>query len=97
MATMQADVTVTGIKRFKGEIEGKAFDSFKAFIQEKLDDSKGNAKGFGTVEYSLGTSDQFDMWKHLDFPVKAQATYDIVAHGGSAKIVITNLVPTKKA
>lgn len=87
------DVTVTGIKSFKGEIEGKKFDSFKVFIQIQLDESKGTAKGFATEEFNAGMSEEFDKWKHLPFPLQATATFQMVTSGKVTKMQVTRVMP----
>lgn len=86
-------VTVTGIKRFKGEVEGKNYDSFKLFVQVPLDDSKGTAKGYATEEFNAGDSTEYDKWKHLTFPLEADATYQMVTTGKMTKIQIADVKP----
>jgi hypothetical protein len=86
-------VTVTGIKRFKGEVDGKNYDSFKVFVQVALDESKGTAKGFATEEFNAGESSEYDKWKHLPFPLEADATYQMVTTGKMTKIQIVDVKP----
>lgn len=87
------EVTVTGIKQFKGEVEGKAYDSFKVFVQVALDDSRGTAKGFATEEFNAGLSAEFDRWKHLPFPIVADATFQMVTSGKATKMQIVDVKP----
>lgn len=91
------DVFVTGIKQFKGEVDGKSYDSFKVFVQIQLDESKGTAKGYATEEFNAGTSAEFDKWKHLPFPVKAQADFEMVTTGKLSKMLIVSVRPISKA
>lgn len=91
------EVTVTGIKSFKGEIDGKKFDSFKVFVQVSLDESKGTAKGFATEEFNAGESSEFDKWKHLPFPLLADATFQMVTSGKVTKMQIVSVEPRKVA
>lgn len=90
-------VTVTGIKRFKGEVDGKNYDSFKVFIQVQLDESKGTAKGFATEEFNAGDSSEFDRWSHLPFPLEADATFQMVTSGKVTKMQIVNVKPRQIA
>lgn len=89
------EVTVTGIKQFKGEVDGKHYDSFKVFVQVALDESKGTAKGFATEEFNAGASAEFDRWKHLPFPLKAEATFQMVTSGKVSKMQIVEVKPLK--
>jgi uncharacterized protein (DUF2141 family) len=90
-------VTITGIKKFKGEVEGKVYDSFKVFASVSLDESRGNAKGYASEEYNVGSSDEYDKWVHLDFPVLADATFEITTTGKASKMSIKAIKPVKKA
>jgi hypothetical protein len=49
-------VKVVGVKWFKGNIDGKDFDNGTAYIEEKLDDRRGTAKGYASTAYKLGSS-----------------------------------------
>lgn len=89
------EVVVTGIKRFKGEVDGKNYDSFKVFVQVALDESKGTAKGFATEEFNAGDSSEFDKWSHLAFPLKADATFQMVTSGKVTKMQIVSVMPRK--
>lgn len=92
-----AEVTVTGIKRSKGNFEGTAYDSTKFYIATDLDDSKGNSKGAATTEYSMGLSDEYDKWSHLTFPFVAVAEMEIVTSGKVTKIALVALKPKSMA
>lgn len=88
-------VVVTGIKRSVGEFEGRKFDSTKIYVQVDLDDSKGNAKGFATAEYGIGTSAEFEHYQHLPFPFNAEAEMEISSTGKSEKVTVLSLKPTE--
>lgn len=90
---MQSVVTVVGMKRSKGEMEGVAYDSTKFYIETSLDDSKGNAKGTATSEYTMGKSDEYDKYVHLPFPFIADAEIELVTTGRVQKIVFHALKP----
>jgi len=89
------EVVVTGIKRFKGEVDGKNYDSFKVFVQVALDESKGTAKGFATEEFNAGDSSEYDKWAHLPFPLKADATFQMVTSGKVTKMQIVSVMPRR--
>ncbi len=93
----QSQVTVHGMKRAKGEMEGVKYDSTKFYIETDLDDSKGNAKGKATVEYAMGTSDEYTMFEKLPFPFQAMASFSQVTTGKVMKIVLEELKPQRAA
>lgn len=90
-------VIVTGIKQFKGEVDGKSYDSFKVFLQIPLDESKGTAKGYGVDEFNAGQSEEFDKWKHLPFPVQADAVMEMVTTGKLTRLQVVEVKPRKAA
>lgn len=89
----KSNVTVTGLKKFKGDIEGKSFDSTTAFIQLDLDDSKGTARGLATQDFNIGLSDEFDKLQAIKLPFDAEATFELVTSGKTQKQRIISLVP----
>ena len=87
-------VTVSGIKGSKGKLEsGQEYDSTKIYVQTDLDDSKGMGKGFATVEYGFGTSEEYHKYKHLSFPIVCDADLEIVTNGKTQKTQIVSLRP----
>jgi hypothetical protein len=94
----KSDVKVLGMKSSKGQMEnGTPFDSTKVYTETALDDSKGTAKGFAIAEFTLGTSVEFDKYKHLPFPFEASADLEIVTNGKTQKTVMHSLTPTARA
>jgi len=91
-----AKVTVTGMKASKGTLEnGQAYDSTKVFVQTRLDDSKGNAKGFAIAEYNFGDAATFDKYKHLPFPFLAEMETEAITSGRVMKTIVVALNPIK--
>ena len=91
-----AKVTITGMKSSKGTLEnGQAYDSTKVFVQTRLDDSKGNAKGYAIAEYNFGDSTTFEKFKHLPFPFLAEMETEAITSGRVMKTIVTALVPLK--
>lgn len=88
-----SDVKVVGMKGSKGEFEGTRYDSTKVYVETSLDESKGTAKGVSTVEYSFGTAEEFEKFKHLPFPFMAAADMEIVTTGKAQKTVMLGLKP----
>lgn len=91
-----AKVTITGMKASKGVLEnGTSYDSTKVYVQTRLDESKGNAKGFATAEYNFGDAATYDKYRHLSFPLIAEVEYDTVTSGRMAKTIIVSCQPIK--
>lgn len=89
-------VVVMGMKGVDVEIDGQRFDSTKAYLQTPFDESKGNAKGFATSEYSFGKSDEFKKYSHLPFPFEADAEMEMVTSGKVSKVVLHSLKPVER-
>jgi hypothetical protein len=90
-------VTVTGVKRSKGVLEsGQAYDSTKVYVSTGLDDSKGNGSGSATVEYTWGTSDNFEKIAHLfkgGRAVEFDVDLEIVTNGKTQRTQVVDLRP----
>jgi hypothetical protein len=90
-------IHVVGMKASKGTLEnGTAYDSTKVYALVDLDASKGTAKGMASSEFTLGTSVEFDKYKHLPFPFEAEAEMEIVTSGRATKTVMHALKPTSR-
>lgn len=90
-------LTITGMKSSKGDFEGTAYDSTKVYAMTNMDESKDNAKGFATVEYSFNKSDEFEKFKHLSFPFKADCVLNFVTSGKAQKMILVSIKPISPA
>jgi hypothetical protein len=91
-------IHVVGMKSSKGTLEnGNGYDSTKVYALVDLDASKGTAKGMASSEFNLGTSAEYDKYKHLPFPFEAEAEMEIVTNGKLTKTVMHGLKPTARA
>lgn len=89
---MTAVCKVTGVKRFKGEVEGREYDNCKVFIEVPLDDSQGNGKGFCTEAYAFGKSANYDQFDKAPFPLTCEVDFtEVGTGGGGSKRVIAAL------
>jgi hypothetical protein len=92
-----SQVKVLGMKASKGSMDnGATFDSTKVYTETQLDESKGNAKGFAVGEFTLGTSAEFEKYKHLPFPFEGEAEFEIVSNGKTQKTIMHALKPTAR-
>lgn len=63
---MQSNAVLHGIKTSKGEFEGRAFDSTTFHLSVDIGESQsGEAVGHETRPFKLGTSAEFNAWKHF--------------------------------
>jgi hypothetical protein len=85
-------VRVTGAKFFEGNIDGKSINSGKLYTECKLDDSRGNAKGFFTEEWKV-TSELVKRILHLPFPFECELVTERVGNGRESREVVIDLRP----
>lgn len=91
-------INVVGMKSSKGTLEnGTGYDSTKVYALVDLDASKGTAKGMASSEFTLGSSEEFQAFKHLPFPFEAEADMEIVTNGKTQKTVMHALRPLARA
>lgn len=89
---------VLGMKASKGTMDnGVSFDSTKVYIETRLDELRGNQKGFAGAEYNFGLSTEFDKFKHLPFPFMADVEYDQITNGKTTKTVVVSVTPLAAA
>ena len=82
------------MKASKGQLEnGTGYDSTKVYALIGLDDSKGTAKGMSATEFNLGTSAEYESYKHLSFPFTAEVEMEMVSNGKTMKTVMHKLTP----
>lgn len=89
-------VTVTGLKKFRGEVEGNTYDSTTAYIQMDMDESKKTARGFATQDYNIGTSEEFDKFVALSLPFQAEALFEMTTNGKTQRQRVLSLIPRKQ-
>lgn len=86
---------ITGMKKFKGEIEGKQFDSTTVFVETRMDDRNGNRRGRCTQDYNAGTSDVYDRLKGCELPGDFEVEWDTVTNGNDSKQIVVDLRQTR--
>ncbi len=92
-----AKATVVGAKHFKGEIEGKTFDSTKVFVLTDMDTTNGNAIGQGVAEYNFGDSTNFQRYmRDLAYPCECEMMMEMVTTGKRQTMRIVSLKPANQ-
>lgn len=86
---------VTGMKKFKGEIEGKNFDSTTVFIETRMDDRHGTRRGHCSMDFNAGISDVYDRLNSIPLPAEFDIEWDTVTNGSKSQQIITSIRPHK--
>ena len=87
-------MTVLGLKKFKGEVDGQYYDSTTVFVQMKQDESKGVAKGYAGQDLKFGDSSNYDKLAHLSYPLEADIELETITTGkGGMKTIVTHFKP----
>lgn len=85
---------VTGVKFFSGEIDQKLIDVGTVFVEDKLDDRNGNAKGYATTAYKLGNSSGVKAFMEHVFPLQAELVMENRTMGkGQSQPVVLQVIP----
>ncbi|WP_281783645.1 hypothetical protein [Sinimarinibacterium flocculans] len=87
-------VKVTGVKWFDGEIDGKKINSGTAFVEERLDERRGTAKGRAATAYKLSSAAAAQALARRDFPLVCNVEFDRVTDGkGNSETIIADIRP----
>lgn len=78
---VKQEVTVLGAKKFKGDVDGKHYDSTKLYVALEVSERGGTEIGMSGAVWPFGKSDEFDKMTHLAFPVRAELTVEITTKG----------------
>jgi hypothetical protein len=90
---MTAKVTIRGMKRWVGVMEGKSLDTGKIFVDVEL---KGeDNRGCCTEEIKCSNSKVVEAIAHNPFPFLAEITLDMVSSGKEMTQICTAITPLK--
>lgn len=84
---------VTGMKKFKGDIDGRNFDSTTVFIETKMDDRNGNRRGVCTNDFNAGKSEVYDRLSTIALPAEFEVEWDTVSNGSKTRQIIVDIRP----
>ena len=88
---------VVGMKKFKGDIDGRNFDTTTVYIETKLDDRNGQRRGHCSVDFNAGKSDVYDRLAGVGLPSDFEVEWDTVSNGSRTRQVIVEIRPFKPA
>lgn len=84
---------VTGMKKFKGDIEGKQFDSTTVYIEAKMDDRHGTRRGRCSTSFNAGNSGVYDRLATIPLPGEFEVEWDTVTNGNKTQQIIVDIRP----
>jgi hypothetical protein len=84
---------VTGMKKFKGDIDGRQFDSTTVFIETKMDDRNGTRRGTCTNDFNAGKSEVYDRLIGIALPAEFEIEWDTVSNGSRTRQIVVDLRP----
>ncbi|WP_283149417.1 hypothetical protein [Silvimonas soli] len=87
----KTNATVVGIKMFKGDVEGQAYDNTTVFALMEQDETKGTAKGFAVSDFKYPSSELFQQYKGVKFPAQAELELELVSNGKVQKTVLVGV------
>lgn len=90
---MSQSVVIKGVSFFDGVIDGQAIKSGTIHLEEALDESGGNNKGFRTIAIPASGPDLIRAVIHNEFPLRAEIETGFQVSKGSHKTIVTAIKP----
>ncbi|TAK75876.1 MAG: hypothetical protein EPO12_17840 [Aquabacterium sp.] len=97
MNGFQKTSIIKGVAFFADKIDGQDINVGSIFIEEELDTSKGNAKGFRTVEYRADSADVVKPLMHLEFPITGEVHFRMQVTKRNHQIIVEAVKPISLA
>lgn len=88
---------IKGVAFFADKIDGQDVNVGSVFIEEPLDESKGNAKGWRTVEYKAASAEVVRSVMHNEFPITADVHFRMHVTKRNHQVVVEALKPVGRA
>lgn len=94
-------VKITGLKYFRGEVNGNMIDSGKVYAECKLDSTRNGEKQFGagvfTEEFKCPDSETVRRLVKIPLPFEAEIHLERVGNGREAREVVIDVVPISRS
>ena len=79
---MQSQLTIVGIKQFKGDVEGQHFDHTKLIVLLPFPKARSASNlGFDALEAPYGDSNNYKQFDGLKFPQVLDCEYEVTTKG----------------
>ncbi len=80
---MQTQLTIVGVKQFKGNIEGTDYDQTKVICLMPFPKARSTSnQGFDAIEMQYGNSEVFKKFDGRKYPLVVDADIEAVTSGG---------------
>lgn len=93
---MNQTVTIVGVKKFKGDVEGNHFDNTKLRVLMSVPDNAPNETGFNVTEMAYGDSKNYDSIARMTFPFQAVLHFEMQLKSGRMVPAISKVEPVNK-
>ena len=88
--------TVIGAKQFKGNIEGRDYDSCKLRVMMAVPEGSENECGLNVVELNYGKSDNYPGLSKQRFPFEAELQFDVEIRSGKPVMNLFQLTAARR-
>lgn len=86
---------ITGMKKFKGDVDGKTYDSTTVYVETRMDDRRSNRRGHCTMDFNAGPSEVYDRLQSIGLPSDFEVEWDTVTNGNNVQQIIVDIQPHK--
>lgn len=83
--------TLIGAKQFKGEVEGRAYDTCKVRVLMPVPSEADNECGLNVTEFNYGSSLNYKGLKAYTFPVECDLELEMELKSGKPTLYLKNL------
>lgn len=83
--------TVIGAKQFKGNIEGRDYDSCKLRVMMPVPEGSENECGLNVVELNYGKSDKYPGLAQQQFPFDAELQFEVEIRSGKPQMSLRGI------
>lgn len=78
-------LNVVGMKKFKGSVDGKHYDSTRWFVEVGL--SGENSRGIATSDFVCGSSAVYEQFEKVRLPAQFEFDFEMQSNGKTTKQV----------
>lgn len=90
-------MTLIGVKRFKGDVEGQYFDICKLRFLVPVQNDAPNEIGFGIAEFAYGDSSKYEQFVGVKLPAEAEVSLEMVVRNNRPVFEVQSIVVKGKS